>query len=104
MNIDPNNFDALLDLVKYEWIDLTVVGPEDPLSRGIVDVFEKAGRRIMGPNQASAQLEASKLFTNVRLVVSKLDKSIKTELQRFTLTTTVVLPGAKKLPAPGKAG
>jgi len=62
VNISPTNFDALLDFVKYEWIDLTVVGPEDPLSRGIVDVFEKEGRMIMGPTKAAARLEASKAF------------------------------------------
>jgi len=48
--------------VKYEWIDLTIVGPEDPLSRGIVDLFEKEGRRIIGPNREASRLEASKVF------------------------------------------
>ncbi len=62
VDIPVNDFDALLDLVKYEWIDLTVVGPEDPLSKGIVDFFEKAGRKIVGPSKAAAQLEASKVF------------------------------------------
>jgi len=62
IDIRPDNFDALVDLVKYEWVDLTIVGPEDPLAKGIVDAFEKEGRRIMGPNRAAAQLEASKVF------------------------------------------
>jgi len=62
INVDPTDFDALLDFVKYEWIDLTVVGPEDPLSKGIVDAFEKEGRLIVGPGRAAAQLEASKAF------------------------------------------
>jgi phosphoribosylamine--glycine ligase len=57
IDVDLSNFDALLDLVRYEWIDLTIVGPEDPLSRGIVDYFEKDGRRILGPTKAAAQLE-----------------------------------------------
>ena len=48
--------------MKYEWIDLTIVGPEDPLSRGIVDAFEKEGRRILGPDMKAAQLESSKVF------------------------------------------
>jgi phosphoribosylamine--glycine ligase len=61
--IDVNNdFEALLDFVKYEWIDLTIVGPEDPLSRGIVDLFEKEGSRIIGPNREASRLEASKVF------------------------------------------
>ncbi|MFN3395269.1 MAG: phosphoribosylamine--glycine ligase [Thermodesulfovibrionales bacterium] len=61
--IDVNNdFDALLDFVKYEWIDLTIVGPEAPLSKGIVDIFEKEGRKIIGPNREASRLEASKVF------------------------------------------
>lgn len=61
--IDVNDdFEALLDFVKYEWIDLTIVGPEAPLSKGIVDIFEKEGRRIIGPNMEASRLEASKVF------------------------------------------
>ncbi|GAB4485651.1 MAG: phosphoribosylamine--glycine ligase [Thermodesulfovibrionales bacterium] len=63
IDIKPDDFPALLDFVKYEWIDLTFVGPEDPLSKGIVDLFEKEGRRIFGPSRAGAQLEASKAFS-----------------------------------------
>lgn len=63
INVNHNDFKALLDLVKYEWIDLTIVGPEDPLSRGIVDLFEKEGRKILGPTKAAAQLESSKVFS-----------------------------------------
>ena len=62
INVDQHDFKSLLDFVKYEWIDLTVVGPEDPLSRGIVDLFEKEGRRVLGPTKAGAQLESSKVF------------------------------------------
>lgn len=62
IDVRQDDFDALLNFVKYEWIDLTVVGPEDPLSKGIVDIFEKEGRRILGPNRAAAQLESSKVF------------------------------------------
>ncbi len=43
-------------------IDLTVVGPEAPLVAGIVDVFRASGRKIVGPTQANAQLEGSKVF------------------------------------------
>ncbi len=63
IDVNQNDFQALLDFVKYEWIDLTVVGPEDPLSRGIVDLFEKDGRRILGPTREGAQLESSKVFS-----------------------------------------
>jgi len=63
IDVKQDDFNALLDFVKYEWIDLTIVGPEDPLSKGIVDIFEKEGRRILGPNRAAAQLESSKVFS-----------------------------------------
>ncbi len=43
--------------------DLTVVGPDNPLALGIVDLFEKNGLRIWGPNQKAAQFEASKVFS-----------------------------------------
>lgn len=62
IDVDSLDFDTLVDFVKYEWVDLTIVGPEDPLSRGIVDVFEKEGRRIVGPTKIAAQLESSKVF------------------------------------------
>lgn len=62
IDIDLKDFDALIDFVKYEWIDLTIVGPEEPLSKGIVDAFEKEDRRIVGPTKAAAQLESSKVF------------------------------------------
>ncbi|HEX8947349.1 MAG TPA: phosphoribosylamine--glycine ligase [Dissulfurispiraceae bacterium] len=62
IDIGAGSFDELVDFVRYEWIDLTIVGPEDPLSRGIVDVFEREGRRIVGPAKAAAQMESSKVF------------------------------------------
>ena len=58
----PNDLAALVDFVRGEKIDLTVVGPEDPLAAGIVDEFERAGLKIFGPTRAAAQLEASKAF------------------------------------------
>ncbi len=62
IDIGPFNFHDLVDFVKYEWIDLTIVTPEEPLSRGIVDVFEKEGLRILGPKKAAARIEVSRVF------------------------------------------
>ncbi|MEO5361066.1 MAG: phosphoribosylamine--glycine ligase [Nitrospirota bacterium] len=59
---DPYNIKALIDLVKCEWIDLTIVGPEVPLGLGIVDSFEREGLKIFGPKQQAAALETSKVF------------------------------------------
>ncbi len=60
--VSVNDFEGLADLVKKEGIDLTIVGPEDPLARGIVDFFERKGLRIFGPQAKAAQIEGSKVF------------------------------------------
>ena len=61
-SIDPTDFDAVADLADREQIDLTVVGPELPLSRGIADRFATDGRLLIGPTAAAARLESSKAF------------------------------------------
>ncbi len=63
IDIGTSDFDSLINFVRYEWIDLTIVGPEEPLSMGIVDAFEKEGRKIVGPTKSAAQLESSKVFS-----------------------------------------
>ena len=60
--VDAGNPDALLALARREAVDLTVVGPELPLSRGVVDRFAADHRAIVGPSQAAAALESSKAF------------------------------------------
>jgi phosphoribosylamine--glycine ligase len=60
--IETAEFDRLVTFVRKEKIDLTVVGPEEPLARGIVDHFQKASLRIFGPTREAAQLESSKVF------------------------------------------
>jgi len=59
---DPRNLESLLAVAHQHQPDITVVGPELPLSLGIVDEFHRRGLRIFGPTQAAAQLEASKSF------------------------------------------
>lgn len=54
--------DALVELADRERIELTIVGPELPLSVGVADVFARAGRLLVGPSQAAARLETSKTF------------------------------------------
>ena len=63
VEVSAEDVDALLQLARDERVDLTVVGPEVPLSLGIVDAFRDAGLRIFGPTRAAAQLESSKAFT-----------------------------------------
>lgn len=60
--VDVNDFDRLVSFVKKEGVGLTVVGPEDPLAKGIVDHFQKHGLRVYGPSKEAAKLEASKVF------------------------------------------
>ncbi len=62
VDISANDLEALRDFAKKEGIDLTVVGPEEPLVKGIVDIFEEAGLTIFGPSKAAAQLEGSKAY------------------------------------------
>ena len=60
--IKPEQIEQLADFATTEKIDLTVVGPELPLTLGITDLFESRNLRIFGPNKAAAQLEGSKAF------------------------------------------
>jgi phosphoribosylamine--glycine ligase len=60
--IQATESDQLARFAQENDTDLTVVGPEDPLALGIVDVFQKQGLRIFGPTSAAAQIEASKVF------------------------------------------
>lgn len=63
VDIDENDFDALVLFAKENNIGLTFVGPEIPLMNGIVDRFEAEGIRVFGPNKAAAVIEGSKAFT-----------------------------------------
>lgn len=60
--IEATNIAALLHFAQEKKIDLTIVGPDDPLAAGIVDQFQQAGLRIFGPTAAAARFEASKSF------------------------------------------
>ncbi len=62
VNIDATDFPALIRFAKENKVELTVVGPEAPLTAGIVDAFEQEGLKVFGPNKAAAELEGSKVF------------------------------------------
>lgn len=61
-NIEINDYDDLAQFAVDNAIDLTIVGPEGPLSDGVVDVFKSKGLVIFGPSKAAAQLEGSKVY------------------------------------------
>ncbi len=60
--VTATDLEGLLETVEREAVDLTVVGPEQPLVDGIVDLFTERGHRVVGPTAAASQLEGSKAF------------------------------------------
>jgi phosphoribosylamine--glycine ligase len=60
VNVPISSVQDLLDFAQKEQVNLTIVGPEAPLSMGVVDAFRAAGLKIFGPTKAAAQLEGSK--------------------------------------------
>ncbi|HTX21482.1 MAG TPA: phosphoribosylamine--glycine ligase [Candidatus Aquilonibacter sp.] len=63
VNISAEDSPRLLVFAQEKKIELTIVGPDNPLALGIVDLFQKRGLRIWGPNQKAAQFESSKVFS-----------------------------------------
>ena len=67
VNISADNVKALCGFAQEHNIDLTVVGPEKPLTDGIVDYFAARGLKVFGPSREAAQLEGSKSFAKERM-------------------------------------
>ena len=63
VSVKADDLDGLLNLAQTENIGLTIVGPEQPLVEGVVDLFEAAGLKCFGPRAAAAKLEGSKAFS-----------------------------------------
>jgi phosphoribosylamine---glycine ligase len=68
VSIGAEDIDNLLSFAKKEKIDLTVVGPEGPLSLGITDRFEKEGLKIFGASQKAAEIESGKSFAKSLMI------------------------------------
>ncbi|EHK0948223.1 phosphoribosylamine--glycine ligase [Citrobacter farmeri] len=79
--ISATDLPALLSFAQSEKIDLTIVGPEAPLVKGVVDTFRAAGLNIFGPTAGAAQLEGSKAFTKDFLARHQIPTA---EYQNFT--------------------
>ena len=62
VDININDHNQLISFAKKEEIDLTIIGPEVPLSKGIVDIFLENKLKVFGPKMEAAQLESSKDF------------------------------------------
>jgi phosphoribosylamine--glycine ligase len=70
--IPANDLPALVRFAKENQIGLTVIGPDDPLAAGIVDLFESEGLRVFGPSKSAARLESSKIFAKDLMRKSKI--------------------------------
>lgn len=68
IDIDATDVVSLLDFAESEGVELTVVGPEEPLAGGLVDQFEAAGMRIFGPHRSAAMIETSKSYAKHLMV------------------------------------
>jgi phosphoribosylamine--glycine ligase len=100
---DPGNMDSLIQAAARVQPDLTVVGPEVPLSLGVVDEFARRGWRIFGPTQAAAQLESSKSFAKqfmqrhriptARYAVCLTQQDVKDALVHFSAPVVVKADG-----------
>src|SRR5438445_2265051 len=62
VSLHADDLDGIVDFAKTKAVDLTFVGPEVPLSKGMVDIFRKHGLAIVGPTADDARLESSKIF------------------------------------------
>lgn len=98
-NLAISDFEALADFAQKNGIDLTIVGPEDPLTKGIVDIFKARNLRIFGPSKSAARLEGSKAFMKDFLNRAKirtaryLNSNNLTEISNFidTLNAPIVV-------------
>ena len=101
--VNTGDLAAMLSVVQAERPDLTVVGPELPLSLGLVDKLMRKGFRVFGPKQAAARLETSKSFakefmqrhripTAAHAICTSLDE-VRQELPRFTAPIVVKADG-----------
>lgn len=63
VDIKATNIAGLIEFAKNKGVDITVIGPDDPLAAGIVDQFELAGLKAFGPSKAAARIESSKAYS-----------------------------------------
>tara|TARA_B100000886_G_C20419708_1_gene490942 strand:- start:878 stop:2143 length:1266 start_codon:yes stop_codon:yes gene_type:complete len=103
LNINFLNFKLLLKNLKYHKIRLVVVGPEEPLVKGIVNFLEKNEIKVFGPSKFAAQLEGSKSFMKLickkyniptaNFKICKNEKEFKNSINKFNLPIVVKADG-----------
>src|SRR5437867_9714698 len=72
VSISTSDLETLVRFAKENRIDLTVVGPDDPLAAGIVDLFTSEKLRAFGPNKSAARIESSKIFAKELMRTQKI--------------------------------
>ena len=72
VSIPASDLNALVSFAKENRIDLTVVGPDDPLAAGVVDLFTAEKLRAFGPDKSAARIEASKIFAKELMQTQKI--------------------------------
>jgi phosphoribosylamine--glycine ligase len=96
VSIPANDLPKLAWFAKENRIDLTVIGPDDPIAAGIVDLFEAEGLRVFGPNKKAAQLEASKIFAKELMSAEKIPtaraRTFTSSAQALNYCDEVALP------------
>lgn len=100
---DLNNFNSILSIIKKNDIKLVIVGPEEPLVKGIVDFLEKNKIRVFGPNKYASQLEGSKAFMKsickkyniptAKFKICKSENDLKKSINNFKLPIVVKADG-----------
>ena len=84
IDISDTDIEALVDFAKGNAVGLVVVGPEDPLSLGLVDAMEAAGIAAFGPRRSAAQLEADKAFAKQLMRSSSISTAEGRVFDRFS--------------------
>ena len=103
LDVDILNFPKVLKLIKFHKIDLVIVGPEEPLVKGIVDFLKKNKVKVFGPNKYASKLEGSKAFMKkicaqneiptAKFKICKHEKQVKKFLKECSLPLVVKSDG-----------
>ncbi|MDP9004611.1 MAG: phosphoribosylamine--glycine ligase [Verrucomicrobiota bacterium] len=88
--IPVSDLRALVRFAKQNQIGLTVVGPDDPLAAGIVDLFNAEGLRVFGPSKSAARLESSKIFAKEMMRRNKIPTARGAAFEKYEAATAFV--------------
>lgn len=90
IDIDVNDFENIVRFAKEKNIYMTVVGPEEPLAKGIADYFSNYGLKIFGPSKDAAKIEASKAFCKEIMVNANIPTAFYREFTDFNLAKAYI--------------